>query len=225
MAFPVFHEYDTDGTIRTNRLHSEGFPHLAWEALSAAGYTTPLTYEVFELERLGVSRCRVIVTVLPHPDHGDWFDLSFIWGFRGHESVESAALRVRTDFCDNNPTVVALSPFGLFPPVSPHDPARLDCMDHLRELLMLAEPLDRMDPLASRHRALCRPSRAECSVPSISLSAKAANLVVELSKDGLGLGLGLDEIRRELNSIALFTILKFHFVYIYEYYWIKIQNK
>jgi hypothetical protein len=38
--------------------------------------------------------------------------------------------------------VVALSPFGLFPAVSPHDPAWLDRMDHLRELLLLAEPLD-----------------------------------------------------------------------------------
>jgi hypothetical protein len=64
MAFPVFHEFDTDGTIRTNGLHWEGFPRLAWEALSAAGYLTPSTYEVKEFERYGVPRCRVIVTVL-----------------------------------------------------------------------------------------------------------------------------------------------------------------
>jgi hypothetical protein len=101
------------------------------------------------MERLGVPRCRVIVTVLPHPDHADWFDLSFIYcGFRGHEFVESATLRVLTDFCDHNPTVVALSPFGLFPAVSPHDPAWLDHMDHLRELLLLAEPLDITQTLA-----------------------------------------------------------------------------
>jgi hypothetical protein len=93
MAFPVFHEFDADSTIRTNGLHWEGFPRLAWEALSAAGYTTPLTYEVSEFERLGVPRCRVIVTVLPHPDHTDWFDLSFVyWGFITHENVESATL-------------------------------------------------------------------------------------------------------------------------------------
>jgi sugar phosphate isomerase/epimerase len=98
---------------------------------------------VSEFERLGVPRCRVIVTVLPHPDHADWFDLSFVyWGFITHGTVELAALRVLTDFCDHNPTVVALSPFGLFPAVSPHDPAWLDRMDHLRELLSLAEPLD-----------------------------------------------------------------------------------
>jgi hypothetical protein len=117
MAFPVFHEFDVDSTIRTNGLHWEGFPRLAWEALSAAGYTTPLTYEVSEFERLGVPRCRVIVTVLPHPDHTDWFDLSFVyWGFITHETVESATLRVLTDFCDHNPTVVALSlRSGCFP--------------------------------------------------------------------------------------------------------------
>jgi hypothetical protein len=46
------------------------------------------------------------------------------------------------DFCDHNPTVVALSAFELFPAVSPHDPVCLDRMDHLWELLLLAEPLD-----------------------------------------------------------------------------------
>jgi hypothetical protein len=149
MVFPVFLEFDTDGTIRTNGLHWEGFPRLAWEALCAAGYTTPPTYEVSDFKRLSVPRCRVIVTVLPHPDHADWFDLSFVyWGFITHETVESAALRVLTDFCDHNPTVVDLSPFGLFPTVNPHDPAWLDRMDHLRELLLLAEPLDVTQTLA-----------------------------------------------------------------------------
>jgi hypothetical protein len=110
MAFPVFHEFDADGTIRTNGWHWDGFPRLVWEALSTAGYLTPPTYEVSEIERYGVPRCRVIITMLPHPDHTDWFDLSFIyWGFITHEAVESAALRVLTDFCDHNPTVVALS--------------------------------------------------------------------------------------------------------------------
>jgi hypothetical protein len=149
MAFPVFHEFDADGTICTNGLHWEGFPCLAWEALNAAGYTTPPTYEVSEFERYDVPRCRVTVTELPHPDHADWFDLSFVyWGFITVEAVESAALRVLTDFYDHNPTMVALSPFGLFPTVSPHDPAWLDRMDHLWELLLLAEPLDVTQTLA-----------------------------------------------------------------------------
>jgi hypothetical protein len=80
MDFPMFHQFDADGTIRTKGLHWEGFPHLAWEALSAAGDLTPPTYEVKEFERFGVPRCRVIVTVLPHPDHADWFDLTLSTG-------------------------------------------------------------------------------------------------------------------------------------------------
>jgi hypothetical protein len=44
--------------------------------------------------------------------------------------------------------MVALSPFGLFPAVSPHDPAWLDHMDHLWELLLLTEPLDVTQTLA-----------------------------------------------------------------------------
>jgi hypothetical protein len=149
MAFPVFHEFDADGTIHTNGLHWDGFPRLAWEALIAAGYLTPPTYEVSEFERYGVPCCRVIVTVVPHPDHTDWFDLSFIyWGSITHEAVESAALRVLIDFCDHNPIVLALSLFGLFPAVSPHDAAWLDRMDHLRELLTLAELLDVTHTLA-----------------------------------------------------------------------------
>jgi hypothetical protein len=78
MGFPVFHEFDADGMIRTNRLHWEGFPRLGWEALSAAGYTPP-TYEVSEFEHYGVPHCRVIVIVLQHPNHVDWFDLSFVY--------------------------------------------------------------------------------------------------------------------------------------------------
>jgi hypothetical protein len=46
MDFPVFHQFDADGTIRTNGLHWEGFPRLVWEARRAAGYLTPPTYEV-----------------------------------------------------------------------------------------------------------------------------------------------------------------------------------
>jgi hypothetical protein len=143
MAAPTFLEYGADGMIRTYGLHWDDFPCLAWEALSVAGYTVPPIYEVAKFERLGVPRCRVTVTVPPHPVHPVWFDLSFVsWGFRSHETVESAALRVLLDFCDHNPIVVALSLFGLFQAVSPHDPAWLYRVDHLQELLLLAEPLD-----------------------------------------------------------------------------------
>jgi hypothetical protein len=54
---------------------------------------------------------------------------------------------VLTDFCDHNPTVVALSPSGLFPAVNPRDPTWLDRVDHLHELLLLAVLLDIMRTL------------------------------------------------------------------------------
>jgi hypothetical protein len=97
----------------------------------------------------------VIITVPPHPEHTNWFVLSFVyWGFYGHESVKLAFLRVLTDFCDHNPTVVALSPFGLFLAVSPHDPAWLDHTDHLQKLILLAEPLDVTRTLTRCHNVL-----------------------------------------------------------------------
>jgi hypothetical protein len=37
MVLPVFHEFDVDGMIRTKGLHWDGFPRLAWEALSVTG--------------------------------------------------------------------------------------------------------------------------------------------------------------------------------------------
>jgi hypothetical protein len=46
---------------------------------SAPQATSSNRLEVSEFERYGVPCCRVIVTVLPHPDHADWFDLSFIY--------------------------------------------------------------------------------------------------------------------------------------------------
>jgi hypothetical protein len=69
MAAPVFLEYSADGTIHTDGLHWEGFPRLAWEAFSAAGYIVLPVYEVAEFEQLGIPRCRVIITVLLHPVH------------------------------------------------------------------------------------------------------------------------------------------------------------
>jgi sugar phosphate isomerase/epimerase len=127
----------------TVRFVPMGFTERFFQALRAAGYTVPPAYEVAEFQRLGVPRCRVTVTVPLHPIHPDWFDLSFMyWGFRGHESVESAALQVLTKFCDHNLTVVALSPFGLFLAVCPHDPPCLDRVDQLQEIFLLAEPLD-----------------------------------------------------------------------------------
>jgi hypothetical protein len=46
MAQPPIYEIDADGTIHTDALHWEGFPHILWETLSEVGYTMPPLYEV-----------------------------------------------------------------------------------------------------------------------------------------------------------------------------------
>jgi hypothetical protein len=51
----------------TNALHWEGFPRLLWESLQVFGYTEPPPYDGVEYDEEGVSRCRVKMTVPPHP--------------------------------------------------------------------------------------------------------------------------------------------------------------
>jgi hypothetical protein len=46
MTQPPIYEIDADGTICTDALHWEGFPHILWETLSEVGYVTPPLYEV-----------------------------------------------------------------------------------------------------------------------------------------------------------------------------------
>jgi hypothetical protein len=93
MAQPPIYEIDADGTIRTDALHWEGFPRILWETLSEVGYTTPLLYEVVSFWDQGVPYARTTATVLPHPEHPEWADLSMMFvAHRGVESVESAAM-------------------------------------------------------------------------------------------------------------------------------------
>jgi hypothetical protein len=63
--------------------------------LSPVGYTTPPFYKGVEYEELGVPSCRVRVTMLPHPGHPEWADLSMeLLCYRSFEAVELAALMV-----------------------------------------------------------------------------------------------------------------------------------
>jgi hypothetical protein len=95
MAAPGFVAVSADGTFATTGLQWEGFIRIAWRALCAVGYVTPPFYEGVEYEELGVPSCRVRVTVLAHPGHPEWADLSMeLLCFRAAEAVESAALMV-----------------------------------------------------------------------------------------------------------------------------------
>jgi hypothetical protein len=51
----------------TNGLAREGFPRILWEVLQGAGYTTPPQYAVQQFEKHRVPRCRVRMTLEPHP--------------------------------------------------------------------------------------------------------------------------------------------------------------
>jgi hypothetical protein len=101
MAQPPIYEIDVDGTIRTDALHWEGFSRISWETLSEVGYSTPPLYEVVSFWDQGVPYARTTATVLPHPEHPEWADLSMMFfAHRGVESVESAAMRILHTFCE-----------------------------------------------------------------------------------------------------------------------------
>jgi hypothetical protein len=51
----------------TDRLAREGFPCILWEVLQGASYTTPPQYAVQLFEKHRVPRCRVRMTLEPHP--------------------------------------------------------------------------------------------------------------------------------------------------------------
>jgi hypothetical protein len=51
----------------TDGLAREGFPRILWEVLQGAGYTTPPQYAVQLFKKHRVPRCRVRMTLEPHP--------------------------------------------------------------------------------------------------------------------------------------------------------------
>jgi hypothetical protein len=140
MAQTPIYEIDADGTIRTDALHWEGFPRILWETLSEVGYTTPPMYEVVSFWDQGVPYARTTATVLPHPEHPEWADLSMMFfAHRSVKSVESAAMRILHTFCEQHPDEVMLTTLGLFPAMDPLNPA-------WRERISLTDVLLTTDP-------------------------------------------------------------------------------
>jgi hypothetical protein len=140
MAQPPIYEIDVDGTIRTDALHWEGFPRILWETLSEVGYVTPPLYEEVSFWDQGVPYARTTATVLPHPKHPGWADLSMVFfAHRGVESVESAAMRILYTFCEQHPDEVMITALGLFPAMDPLDPARRERIS-LTDVLLTAYP-------------------------------------------------------------------------------------
>jgi hypothetical protein len=73
------HESSEGGNAHshTDGLAREGFPRILWEVLQGAGYTTPLQYAVQLFEEHRVPRCRVRMTLEPHPLQPGWHSLDF----------------------------------------------------------------------------------------------------------------------------------------------------
>jgi hypothetical protein len=63
------HESSEGGNAHshTDGLAQEGFPRILWEVLQGIGYTTPPQYVVQLFEEHWVPRCRVRMTLEPHP--------------------------------------------------------------------------------------------------------------------------------------------------------------
>jgi hypothetical protein len=84
-----------------------------------------------ETVQLGVPRCHVRVSVLLHPDHPEWADLSTdVVSVQLLEMLEVAALGVLNSLCAQHPDEVSTSLVGLLPAVDPEDPVWRHHMGH-----------------------------------------------------------------------------------------------
>ena len=107
----------------TDRLAREGFPRILWEVLQGAGYTTPPQYAVQQFEKHRVPRCRVRMTLEPHPLQPGWRSLdSESFGYRAEDTIEAIALHGLTTFCGFHPLELSTHPIGLFPAEKEDDP-------------------------------------------------------------------------------------------------------
>jgi hypothetical protein len=124
--------FDTDGLAR------EGFPLILWEVLQGAGYTTPPQYTVQLFEEHRVPRCRVRMTLEPHPLHPGWRSLdSGSFGFQADDTTKATAMHVLTTIYGFHPLEMSTHPIGLFPAKKEHDPMWKDRVDHAKDVWSL----------------------------------------------------------------------------------------
>jgi hypothetical protein len=122
-----------DALSHTDGLAREGFPLILWELLQGAGYTTTPQYTVQLFEEHRVPRCRVRMTLEPHPLQPRWRSLySESFGFQADDTIEAMAMHVLTTFCGFHPLEMSTHPIGLFPAEKEDDPMWKDWVDHAR---------------------------------------------------------------------------------------------
>ena len=127
-----------DTLSHTDDLVREGFPLILWEVLQRAGYTTPPQYEVQLFEEHRVPRCRVRMTLEPHPLQPGWRSLdSESFGFRVDDTIESTTMHVLTTFCGFHPLDMSTHPIDLFSAEKEDDPMWKDQVDHAKDVWAL----------------------------------------------------------------------------------------
>jgi hypothetical protein len=119
----------------TDGLAREGFPRILWEVLQGASYTTPSQYAVQLFEKHRVPRCRVRMTLEPHPLQPGWCSLDFeSFGYRAEDTIEEIALHGLTTFCGFHPLELSTHPIGLFPAEKEDDPMWKDRVEHAKDI-------------------------------------------------------------------------------------------
>jgi hypothetical protein len=74
----------------TDGLAQEGFPRILWEVLQGVGYMTTPDYAVQLFEKHRVHRCRVRMTLEPHPLQPGWRSLdSESFGYMAEDTIEA----------------------------------------------------------------------------------------------------------------------------------------
>jgi hypothetical protein len=122
----------------TDGLAREGFPLILWEVLQGAGYTTPPQYAVQLFEEHRVPRCRVRMTLRPHPLQPGWRSLdSKSFGFRTDDTIAATTLHVLTTFCGFHPLEMSTHPIGLFPADKEDDPMWKYRVEHAKDVWAL----------------------------------------------------------------------------------------
>jgi gas vesicle protein len=86
-------------------------------------------------EEHGVPRCKVWLTLEPHPLQPGWRSLdSETLGFRAHDTTEATAMHALTTFCAFHPLEMATHPIGLFLAAKKDKPMWKDRVDHVKEV-------------------------------------------------------------------------------------------
>jgi hypothetical protein len=119
----------------TDGLAREGFPRILWEVLQGAGYTTPPQYAVHQFENHRVPRCRMRMTLEPHPLQPGRRSLdSESFGYRAEDTIEAIALHGLTTFCGFHPLELSTHPIGLFPAEKEDDPMWKHRVEHAKNI-------------------------------------------------------------------------------------------